>query len=300
MDRISSFGQSRQLIAQALKVQSNAAATQMQVSTGVKSTSYAGVADQSRRIVSLESSLARADKFIANGEIVGQRVQTMYSAVSSVSDLANSARTLFATALSGDASSDDEIRQEAQGLLQEVMAALNQSFDGSYLFAGSRSNTPAVSLEALGPADLTTPNTSYYQGDGEAANYRASEDVVVEYGVGADDPGFEKLIRVLNGVANAATTPIDQATYQAAYDLATEALEDLSTLQIKLSATAETVERQVDANTEYQLYAEALLSNVKEVDVAAATAELSAQQTQLEASYQVLAALQKLSLLEFL
>ena len=56
----------------------------------------------------------------------------------------------------------------------------------------------------------------------------------------------------------------------------------------------------MDVYTDMQLYADALLEDVNAVDVAETTAKLSTIEAQLEASYQSVTMLSKLSLLNFL
>jgi len=100
--------------------------------------------------------------------------------------------------------------------------------------------------------------------------------------------------------ANASADPLDEDALTEAYDLATSALDAILVVQTELSLAADKVEQAIDSNLDYPLYSQAVLEDLKYVDVAAATAELSTYEAQLEAAYNVLNTLSKLSLTNYL
>ena len=101
MERVASFSHQRQLISQALSVQAKVATAQVQVSSGLESSDYKGVATNTRMLVTLESELEHAQRYIDNGEIVNARIETSYSAVSQIIDIASDARVWLSESLSG-------------------------------------------------------------------------------------------------------------------------------------------------------------------------------------------------------
>lgn len=300
MERVASFSHQRQMISQALAVQSKVATAQIETATGLKSTDYKGIADDTRKLVTLEGELERAQQYIDNGEVVAGRIDTMYGAVSQIVDIASDARAWLSEALS-DSGSVTSFNQQGQAALEEVAALLNTQQDGRYLFGGSQTAQPPVDLASYPPA--TSPSVadySYYQGDNQTAAYQATPDMAVDYGVAGNSPGFEKLMRAMSLAANAATNPVDSAALQEAYDLTTEALDDLLVEQTELSLAADRTEGAIDANLDFQLYSQAVIEDLKNVDVAAASAELSSYEAQLEAAYSVINTLNRLSLVKYL
>ncbi len=300
MERVASFSHQRQMISQALAVQSKVATAQIETATGLKSTDYKGIADDTRKLVTLEGELERAQQYIDNGEVVAGRIDTMYGAVSQIVDIASDARAWLSEGLS-DSGSVTSFNQQGQAALEEIAALLNTQQDGRYLFGGSQTAQPPVDLSSYPPA--TSPSAadySYYQGDNQTAAYQATPDMTVDYGVGGNSPGFEKLMRAMNLAANAATNPVDNAALQEAYDLTTEALDDLLVVQTELSLAADRTEGAIDANLDFQLYSQAVIEDLKNVDVAAASAELSSYEAQLEAAYSVINTLNRLSLVKYL
>ncbi|HET6157062.1 MAG TPA: flagellin [Dongiaceae bacterium] len=301
MERISTFSQHRQLIAQALDVQRKAATQQTQIATGKKSVTYEGVAQNARTIVNLESDLKRADRYVTNGTIVNARVETMYSAVSQLGDLATDIQTWLSGVTSGAGDEVAGVNDQAQAYLEEVAALLNTQQAGRYLFSGSRTDTAPVNLDALtATPSSSTADTAYYTGDGQIASFDAGPDLTTSYGVTADSTGFEQLIRALNIARTASEDPADTVALTAAYQLAGAANDDISVTRTQLSDTSQSIERAVDSHVDFQLYVESLVDDLQNIDVAEITAELSATEAQLEASYNVLTMLQKINLLDYL
>jgi flagellin-like hook-associated protein FlgL len=88
--------------------------------------------------------------------------------------------------------------------------------------------------------------------------------------VTADEAGFEEAIRALSLGANASEDPVDQDALTEAYDLVNAALDDLLVTQTKLSAAASALDWEMDVQTDVQVRLEAMVSTIKEVDVAEA------------------------------
>ncbi len=113
---------------------------------------------------------------------------------------------------------------------------------------------------------------------------RVSDSQSVSYGVTADNPAFEQVMRLLKFVGNS-TLRCRRATYSQALDLASSALDATSTVQAKLSTAAAQIETASASQSDYQYFAKTLSTDLTSVDVAAVTAQLSTYQAQLTASY---------------
>ena len=298
MDRISTFNQQRQFISQALDVQKRYAVEQTQQATSTKSLTYDGLGADSRTIISLESDLKLADQYVSSGTIVSTRVQTAYSAVTSIVDLTTQARSWLSGLISGATDDISGANAQAQSYLAEVGSLLNTKVDGYYVFAGAISNAAPVDLGAYTATDATTVDTSYYVGAQSVASYEAAPGLTIEYGARADSSGFEKLLRALSLAANASESPADLDLMQDAYDLLDSAIDEISVEQSRLSGVASAVDDAMDRNVDFQLYADSLVSDLK--NVAEITAKLAATELQLESSYAVLKTLQSINLLDYL
>ncbi|WP_229181261.1 flagellin [Bradyrhizobium oropedii] len=171
---------------------------------------------------------------------------------------------------------------------------------GEYLFSGARTDTAPADLSTYGTGtgSLTTTDTSYYKGDSEIASVRVSDSQSISYGVTADNPAFEQVMRLLKYVGN--STTLTSSDISQALDVASTALDATSTVQAKLSTAASQIETASTNQSDYQNFAKTLSTNLTSVDVAAVPAQLSTYQAQLTASYSAIAKIQCMNLANYL
>ncbi|WP_374367906.1 flagellin [Dongia sp.] len=300
MDRISTFSQQRQFITQALEVQKRYAVEQTQLATGAKSLTYDGYGASTRTIISLEGEMKAADQYISNGTIISSRVEAGYSATTSLLDLATNARSWLSSLISGATDDVSGANVKAEAYLAEAAGMLNSKVDGYYVFAGGISGAAPVDITGYAAADPATADTSYYSGGDTLASYEAAPDLTITYGARADASGFEKLLRSLSLVAQADENPADIDVLQDAFSLLDEAIEEMSVEQSRLSGVASSIDDALDRNLDFQLYVDALVGDLKNVDVAEVTAQLAATELQLESAFSVLKKLQSINLLDYL
>ncbi len=302
MERVSTCGLTQSLISATLSMQSRMAEVQVQSASGLVSDSYAGLGTDSATLISLETELSRMNTWSDNTSTASTRITSMYNAVDSMNDIMSSLRATISGALS---STDDSIdyNEMANGLLEEFASLLNVQVDGRYLFAGGDTKSPAVPSDSADYSVVTVPSTadtSYYEGDSSIASVRVSEDRAIDYGVTADDTAFEKAIRAISIIANATTDPIDETAFTEAYDLATEALDDLISVQSGLALKAEQLERAQYSQEATITLVEEAVTNIKAADTAEVSVKLAEYETLLQASYSALASVTSLSLLDYL
>jgi len=128
---------------------------QIAISSGKKSRDYAGIATDSRRLINVETIREQALRFTNNIDVADRRLQSMESVTAQAFDMASDLRTLLLTALSGNNAPDMALRQQSEQMLEQVVGLLNTDQDGRYLFAGARTETPPIDINAL--LNPTTP-----------------------------------------------------------------------------------------------------------------------------------------------
>jgi flagellar hook-associated protein 3 FlgL len=298
--RIATFALSEQMIAAAMRTEAVMADKQTQESSGVKSQFFGGYGADTQHVVNLQVSVTRAQSYIDAATLADNKTQVMYSAIGSVTDLITNLRTQLSAATTGSNTTTASVISSAQQMLTEMGSILNTQYDNQYVFGGARTTQAPVDLTSFssGTGSTTTADTSYYKGDGEIASVKVADDQTVSYGITADNPAFEQVMRVLKLVANASTLSSTDITN--ALDLASSALDATATVQAKLSSAASQIESAKSRQSDYQSYAQTLASDLTGVDVAAVTAQLSAFQAQLTASYSAIAKIQSLNLANYL
>jgi flagellar hook-associated protein 3 FlgL len=220
--------------------------------------------------------------------------------------------TQFSAKLPQDAYNTEgaTIQQEAQQLLTQIGGYLNTQDGTRYVFAGNQTSTPPFDQSGIpNPGDVTTnvggaPPAGYYAGDAGVAQATIDTNVVVKYGITADNPAFEQIIRVLNYYANNGpldqTNPTDVANVNQSAQVLTNAISSLEQLEGQVGLQqAQLNNTQTALNSSISL-ASTNISNITQVDPATAITQLNTLQTQLQASYQTVSMLQQLTLANYL
>jgi flagellar hook-associated protein 3 FlgL len=298
--RVATFALSDQMVTGALRTEATMANLQAQEASGLKSQFLADYGADTQQIVNLQVSVTRSQSFVDASTLADNKVQVMYSAVGTMTDLITTLRTQLSAASTGSSTTTASAISSAQQMLQQMASLMNSQYNGEFVFGGARTATAPADLTtfATGAGSLTTPDTSYYQGDGEIASVRVAADQTVSYGVTADNPAFEQIMRVLKFVANSTTLTSTDIT--SALDLASNALDATATVQAKLSNSAAQMESAKSLQTQYQNFAQALGGDLTGVDVAAVTAQLATYQSQLTASFSAISKIQGMNLATFL
>jgi flagellar hook-associated protein 3 FlgL len=300
ISRVATFALSDQMTAGALRSEAAMANLQTQEASSLKSEFLAGYGADTQQIVNLQVSVTRSQSYIDASTLADSKVQVMYSAVGSMNDLITNLRTQLSAASAGSSTATSSAISSAQQMLEKMASLMNSQYNGEFVFSGARTATAPADLStfATGAGSLTTPDTSYYKGDGEIASVQVAADQSVTYGVTADNAAFEQTMRVLKFVANSTTLSSTDITN--ALNLASTALDATATVQAKLSNSAAQMESAKSQQTDYQSFAQTLGTNLTGVDLAAITAQMSAYQAQLTASFSAISVIQGLNLASFL
>jgi flagellar hook-associated protein 3 FlgL len=306
MTRIADLSQNQLIQTYVADTQARIQATQIQVSTGQKAQRYAGIADQADMLVNLESTDARTQQYVSNNNLVSSRLTAMDTALSQLTNIATQAKTLLVNANNSSDASQMAINQQAQNLLNQAAGILNVKFGDSYLFSGTRTDTPPVDLNASGysapgPTYPSNPDTGYYQGNSTQLVTRAADNFDVSYGVTANQPGFEELIRSLQLAATASVSPtIDHARLQDALNTLNTAVDDLPNIRATIGASQNAVDQATAQHNTMATYMEQTISDIKAVDVPSALTQLSSDQTVLQAAYMTTVRLSGLTLASYM
>lgn len=304
MDRIASFTQTGSILSNNLRLQSNYARTQTQVASGVKSPQFDGMASDTARLLNLDSDFDRITQQTENAEITEDRVDIMYDALGSIISQTQGFVADLMASISGLGTQGADLANIAQTNLNQVAGNLNTQIGDRYLFGGSMTKTQPVDLNdpAFGGQLFVLPGPSvadfdYYQGDDFIQQVEAIDGFNVTYGVTANDPALEKIIR---GYDLIITNPTDLDTLNEALRIMEEGTDETAIVQAKVSQDAQTLAKQVDTNKAELLLLEEQMSDIREVDLAEASTRLKQIETQLEASYTVTASMLRLNLADYI
>ena len=305
MFRVANYAQFQFTQANIQRTQSATAINQIQIATGTKAQAYSEMPTQVTELVSLERSIQRSDQFIDNIDQALIRLNTMDSALSVLAERAIDIKSIISQGLSGDTINDLPLQEFATTFSDEIENLLNSQLAGRYIFAGSLTDVPPVDLTDVdytpqaGLPGTFTADLDYYQGDSYKVKIRADDDYELAYGLTADEPAFEELLRTLSYMDYAGQN-LDKTVLEEAFNLVDSAIDGISDLRGQVGANSQVLEKANQGHKDFTTFATNLASGIEDVDIAQATSELAFNQVQLQGSYLALSRLQSLSLLNFL
>ena len=308
MTRVGTLAENNQILQYLQQSKSTADSLQLQITTGLKSTNFSGIAPQSAQLVNLSDQQAKQQGYIDTINTVSTRLQVMGLSIGSIETLA----TQFVGNLPTDAynTQGETIQEQARQVLGQVAGYLNTQDGANYVFSGNNTSSPPVDTDGLpNPGSLTAasdgaPPNGYYEGDDGIAQATVDNNVTLSYGVNANNPTFEQFIRVLNFLANAPAFDQSNATDVANVNRATQMLNSvvtqLQTLQGTNALQQGQLSNQLDNHKSALALAQGSIADIAKVDPATAITQLDTLQTQLQASYQIIGILQQLSLVNYM
>ncbi len=305
MTRVASFAQSQSLLTASLKRQADLSEAQTQVTTGKKSTQYAGYAPKVSALTSARAAKVTAETHVSVNKQLSTRLDITSQQISRIYEAAQSIKESVLNAVANGQSSGTVVSLDAD--TKTVINALNSEFDGQYIFGGARGTQKPVTVQSLGDLVPLTTGADAFQNDTLKASISVSDGVDVQFGQLADEIA-SPLIDSLRRLAQLnATTPLDgQLSPAQETALKNElaaldgAIKQIVDQQSVLGITAKKVE---DYGIEAQTRADGLekfVSDIEDVNIAEALTRLNNDQTALQASYKVTGELSKLSLLNYI
>jgi flagellar hook-associated protein 3 FlgL len=300
VNRVATFAFTNTMISENMRLQTKYSEVNTQISSGLISQDYKGIARDSQYLLAVESSQDKLSAYNSNGNTALSNINIMYSSIGRIEELVNSMISNIVASLGGDLVPANVLVSQADNALQETAGLLNTKVAGRYLFSGSDIDTQPVDLTDPLWVPQTPPsviNTTYYQGNNVINGVQISETLTVNYGVTADNTGFEKMLRAYNLVFN---NPASTAARSEALDLLNQSIDDIANIRGVLSTQAKTVEEQMDKNEQDRVYLQELSTTIKEVDIPSASVRLTEIQGQLEAAYSASVRILNLSLVNYL
>ncbi len=300
VNRVATFPFTNSLIGENMRLQTKYAEVNAQISSGLKSQDYKGIARDSQYLLSVESSIDKLKSYNANANSALATVNNMYAAMGSIQDLANSMLSAVTAALGGNQVPSSVLVSQANNGMTEMAGLLNLKVAGRYAFSGSDIDTLPIDLSDPAWTAQVPPsvaNSSYYQGNSTINSVQISETFTVNYGVTADNPAFEQLFRAYNLVAN---NPSNNTALVEASGLIQQSIMDMANVQGVLANHSKSIENQTDRNSQDSTHLQELSATMKETDIPSASVLLTEIQSQLEASYSASVRLLKLNLANYL
>lgn len=301
MERISSYNINQSLIRDTTRSQSDLFNLQNQISSGLKSDTYAGLGTSAQTFSDLENRMSRGQSYIDASNIISGRLDITDSTLSSVIDTAGAIQNLIA--LRRNSAVGDSVAFDTQivGMWQQLVSQMNVSSEGRYIFSGTASNQPAVESNDFPSLEVDgVPDASYYKGSQDDITVRVDDNVNVTYNIRADDPAFQKIFAGLAMARKFGASSGESEEMKQAYDLVAEGVQGIIGLRAQVNANKVLVTQNADRLSSQQLYWKGLKEGISNTDLVAVSTQVAVNQGILQASYQAFARISSLKLSDFL
>ena len=289
-----------------------------QEATGKISGEYSGLGTGTRTSLDLRPSVQHLQTWQNNIDAAATRLNVTQTALTQIGSIASKFYAQTNNINGVGASEVGSIAADAKQALQQVAQLLNTKSGNTYVFAGQDTATPPLTSTdpaVVGAAVLATPPTTapfsstigtavptVEVGDGQTVQVGllANQNTLAVSAPPTSGSYIRDILAGLATLANLTPGPTAQATaagVRAQLGSAVTALSDeqgaLGDLQSGLTARQTTL-----AATQTALTAQ--VSNAEDVDAAATLTKVQSLQTQLQASYQLIAGVKTLSLATYL
>jgi flagellar hook-associated protein 3 FlgL len=284
-------------------IQNRLATTQAQMAESKQILSPSDAPDQAAAIQRLKGEVQRQDSHMRTLDVAMRRYTAEETALTASNDIITRMKELGLQAANDTLAPDDR-----KGVAVELIALRNQLLSlgntrddtGNYLFSGTRVNTPAFAEDVSGEV--------VYQGDQTQTRIPAGEERTVQFTRAGTDV-FSRVVRedgesvsffnaldeMIAGVEGSNTDDIRQGIS----DL-NQMHNNLSLSQVQNGSDQTVVQSQLDVLDETSLRFKSTLSEIEDLDYAAAVTRMNKEMMALEAAMGSFSKISGLSLFDYI
>jgi flagellar hook-associated protein 3 FlgL len=295
------------MFAHVMKAENGLDISNRQVATGKVADNYAGYRDKTAIMEAARSASARADANAATAVQAAARLDVQDTQLTQLSDLANEIRVAITKAAADrDGTS---LMSQLDAYFDQVVGIMNAKDANGYIYAGDNNQSAPVVVNSIAElAALPTVADAFVNGTIKT-EVKISETQNVEVGLLASDLATE-LFTLLRQVAqfdsgvdgpfSGTTTPAQQTFIESMIPTAIDAQHGVNAQAAANGIHYQTVQKAVEQLQASSVVYKGFVSNIEDVDMAQALAQLNQNQVALQAAFQVTSTLNRLSLLDYL
>lgn len=271
-----------------------------ELSSGLRVSSLSDDPVAAGQALLLGSAISQDDSFVQTAGSTQSLMQVADAALSAVVTQLTSALSLAVAGNSGTESAADltSLSQQLSGIRDQVVSLANTSYQGTYIFAGSRGNVQPFSVDSG-----TSPATTTYNGDAQVGTVTTTNGQQIQTGLAGSavfSASGADVMAALNSLIADFTNGNVSGTAGTDIGVLSAALGNVSQQRVTLGNSLSRLESastyaQTDA-TNRTAAASALVA----ADPATVATQLSSEETQNQALMNVVVTLEKQSLFSYL
>lgn len=274
---------------------------QRQISSGFKTENFAGMPGQVEQFTFLEARIKKASAYELNNSVNISRMQTTNVALDQIINIADDMENLITLRRDGALKDNIQFEQQMKGKIEALASELNTTFEGKFIFGGTRSNVPPVKTEPSipQPNEFGTLDDSYYQGSKEDTTLRADDGVDIQASLRADDTAFNKVMHAAFWAIQGHTEDDDSIIVNA-MDMLQSGIQDVIAVQARNNANITRVQDINDRHQSLRLYWQGVSEEIIKTDMVSASTKVAVDQAVLQATFQSFATINQLRLSNYL
>jgi flagellar hook-associated protein 3 FlgL len=297
--RISTYATHQNTLRDVNRTQVNMYDLQNQLSSGLKTDSFAGLNQQVEHFVALEAKIRKSESYVQNNEMILSRLNTTQKTLENAIDVADQVENLIALRRSS-VSGEVTFGQNVKDLRDTMTQLLNTTFEGRFLFGGTRTDVAPVKENPLPlPVEYGTPDDTYYQGSKEDLTVRIQDNQQITYNVRADDPAFQKIYAAF-ALAIKGDTDKDNTMLADAMDMLQTGMNELIAVQAGVNSNIVNITSINERHADLKLYWKGVKDEIITTDIVAVSTEVATNQAVLQATFQSFARINQLRLTDYL
>jgi len=264
-----------------------------ELSSGVRFHSLSDDPISSGQNVLLLNQIQQDDSFTQSSSLVTGQMQVADSALGSVVSQLTHALSLAISANNGTMNGNNlkSIASQLTGILNEVEALANTSYQGQYVFAGGQTGTVPFST-----SNATSPAVTSYSGDGNINYLHTPNGQKIQLNVPGDQifdgAGANSVFKTLNNlIADYASGTINMAQATADTEALNTALNYVSQQRVTIDNSITQLGAAAEAVTNGKTQLMVAQTNLMQADIADVATRLSLTKTQQTALESVISQL---------
>ncbi|MCP5431961.1 MAG: hypothetical protein H6923_01690 [Alphaproteobacteria bacterium] len=307
MTRVPTSAQSTLLLSEFARIQERMFNAQQQISTGKKAQTYQEIGPDAAGLLAAKAVQSRIAQYTSVAEDVGSRLEIQNLHLESLADSGAQLRQAVTEALSTGKSIG--LMEQVRSLFDTAASVLNSTYQGQYLYAGTRSDVPPVGISDFASLLAAPGASAIFGNDGVKASALIDESLPMSYGLLASDLGTElmdALRRIgaydagANGPLTGDLTPTQQAYLESELPNLKQLADNLTALVSENGLRQQQVDRALASQRDTGTVLAGFIADIEDTDLAEAITRLQNDQISLEAATRVFGTLQQSSLLNFL
>ena len=242
--------------------------------------------------LSIQSSLANITQMQRNIDYGQSWLNSSESALTSVSNILSDTKALCVQMASGTVGADQRAAaaENVQNNLDEIVSLANTNVNGSYIFAGSKTDTV--------PFDQDETGNVTYEGDNTAFSIKISNNASIE--IGSDGQAvFGTLFTTLSDLKTALQNN-DVTGIQDAMGKLDDSMNDISAKISDIGSKTDRMDIKKNIFQDLNLTDTTRLSTIEDADMAQAIMDVSAAQLTYQAALASSSKVMSLSLVDYL